>query len=182
MSDAGVRGDELTGRRVTLRPTVEADRAALLAIRATPDVHRRWKGHDLDAEFTEDLADEETVHLTIVDRTGPGGGAVVGLVQFAEEEDPEYRHAGIDIYIDPAVHRQGIATDALRTLVDHLFDDLGHHRLTIDPAADNDAAIACYAGIGFRPVGVMRAYERQLDGSWADGLLMEMLSTDRKRE
>ena len=103
---------------------------------------------------------------------------IIGLVQYGEEEDPEYRHASIDIYLDPAVHRQGLATEALRVLVNHLFEDLGHHRLTIDPAADNVAAIDCYAGIGFLPVGVMRAYEQQADGTWADGLLMELLATD----
>lgn len=61
-----------------------------------------------------------------------------------------------------------------------LFDDRGHHRLTIDPAADNGAAIACYRKVGFRDVGVMRAYERRPDGSWADGLLLDMLATDRE--
>ena len=166
---------ELRGQRVTLRTTVEADRTALVTIRSTEAVRRRWRGDDLDAEFTENLADEETVRLTIWDLDG----RVVGLVQFAEEEDPEYRSASIDIYLDPAVHRQGLATDALRTLTDHLFDVRGHHRLSIDPAADNQPAIACYRGIGFRPVGIMRAYERQSDGAWADGLLMDMLATDR---
>jgi len=55
----------------------------------------------------------------------------------------------------------------------------GHHRLTIDPAADNEAAIACYSRIGFKPVGVMRSYELRDDGDWADGLLMDMLASDR---
>ncbi|MEM9652755.1 MAG: GNAT family protein [Actinomycetota bacterium] len=167
----------LRGRRVTLRPVIEADRTALVAIRRTEAVRRWWKGTDLDAEFAEDLADEETIRLAVVDERD----TVIGLVQFTEEDDPEYRHASIDIYIDPAVHRQGVATDALTTVVTHLFDDLGHHRLTIDPAATNSAAINCYAGIGFQPVGVMRQYERQPDGSWTDGLLMELLLDDRPR-
>lgn len=164
----------LTGVKVRLRTTVEADRAALIAIRSTPEVRRRWRGDDLDAEFTTDLADEETTRLTITDHHG----VVVGLVQFAEEEDPDYRHASIDIYIDPAVHRSGYASDAIGTLVDHLFTREGHHRLTIDPAADNTAAIGCYAKVGFVPVGTMRQYERQGDGTWADGLLMELLADD----
>jgi aminoglycoside 6'-N-acetyltransferase len=46
----------------------------------------------------------------------------------------------------------------------------------IDPAADNLAAIRCYTKVGFRPVGVMRQYERSADGSWHDGLLMELLA------
>ena len=167
-------GIDLTGERVRLRTTVPADGPALVAIRRTEEVRRRWGGDDLEAEFADGLADDDVVRLTIeVD------GTVVGLIQFGEEEDPQYRHASLDIYLDPAVHRRGHATDAIRTLADHLFDDRGHHRLTIDPAVDNEPAIACYAKVGFRPVGVMRAYERQPDGSWSDGLLMDMLADDR---
>jgi hypothetical protein len=56
--------------------------------------------------------------------------------------------------------------------------DRGHHRLTIDPAASNARAIAAYAKVGFRPVGIMRQYERGPDGTWHDGLLMELLRED----
>ena len=99
--------------------------------------------------------------------------------RYYEEEDPEYLHASMDIYVDPAWHRQGFALDAITTVVDHLFSHGGHHRITIDPAADNHPAIACYAKAGFVEVGVMREYEQRADGSWGDGLLMELLKSDR---
>lgn len=164
---------ELVGDVVTLRPTVPADARRLVAMRRTDEVRRWWRGHDIEAEVADDLADDGLVQLTI-----EADGRIVGLVQFAEEDDPDYRHAALDIYLDPAVHRRGYATDALRTLTDYLFDQRAHHRLTIDPAADNHAAIGCYAAVGFRRVGIMRAYERSGDGSWKDGLLMEMLAGD----
>lgn len=164
---------DLEGQRVRLRSTVAADTERLLEIRSSPAVRQWWRGDDIAAELVENLADDETCRLSIeVD------DAVVGLIQFGEEEDPDYRHASIDIYVDPAVHRRGVATDAIRTLVVYLFDVVGHHRLIIDPAAANLAAIACYSGLGFRAVGTMRSYERQLDGTWADGLLMELLVED----
>jgi aminoglycoside 6'-N-acetyltransferase len=51
--------------------------------------------------------------------------------------------------------------------------------LVIDPAADNEAAIRCYAAVGFRPVGVLRRYERDVDGAGRhDGLLMDLLAED----
>lgn len=165
---------DLVGRRVRLRSTVSDDAVALIAIRRTDEVSRRWRGEDLEREFAEDLAGDDATQLTIV-----VDGQAVGMIQFAEETDEDYRHASIDIFVDPAVHRLGYASDAIRTLTDHLFDGRGHHRLTIDPAADNLAAIACYSSVGFEPVGVMRRYERQADGKWADGLLMEMLDSDR---
>jgi aminoglycoside 6'-N-acetyltransferase len=52
-------------------------------------------------------------------------------------------------------------------------------RLTIDPAADNEAAIAGYSKVGFTAVGVMRSYERREGGDWTNGLLMDMLTSDQ---
>jgi aminoglycoside 6'-N-acetyltransferase len=63
-------------------------------------------------------------------------------------------------------------------MVKYLFEQKHHHRLVIDPSVENTAAIACYARVGFKPVGVMRAYERRADGTWSDGLLMDMLRAD----
>ena len=60
-------------------------------------------------------------------------------------------------------------------LVRHLTADLGHHRLVIDPAVANERAVRCYEAVGFRPVGVMRRYQRMADGNWEDGLLMEFV-------
>ncbi|MET8451718.1 GNAT family protein [Streptomyces sp. NPDC005209] len=165
----------LYGRRgVVLRPAEERDVAALAAIRAMPEVRRWWRGGpDLAAEVTADLAEADTQVFAVEYE-----GRVVGQIQWHAEQDPEYRHAGIDVYLDPAVHGRGLGTDAVRTLARHLIEDHGHHRLVIDPAADNTAAIACYRRVGFRPVGVMRAYERGTDGSWHDGLLMDLLAAD----
>lgn len=162
---------ELAGQQVTLRAVRASDRDQLVAIRSTPEVRAWWSDNDIAEEFTENRVDGETSKLTIA-----RVGTVIGLIQFDEEHDPEFRHASIDIYVDPAVHRQGVATDAIRTLITHLVDDLGHHRITIDPAAANVGAIECYRQVGFREVGVMRSYQQLADGTWADGLLMELLA------
>jgi len=165
---------ELIGARVGLRTTTAEDHEALIAIRLAPEVRRWWRGDDVGAELLGDLSDPDTHQLTIF---LPETGEIVGLVQFSEEPDPDYRHASIDLFIAPERQREGLATDAIVTLCDHLFDSRGHHRVVIDPAVDNDAAIACYERLGFRRVGVMRQYELRDDGSWGDGLLMELLST-----
>ena len=103
-------------------------------------------------------------------------GAVGGLIQFSEETEPRYRHATIDLFVDPALHGRGVGTEALKLLVARLTAELGHHRLTIDPALANVAAIRCYEKAGFRRVGVIRASERDVDGpDWHDGLLMELV-------
>jgi aminoglycoside 6'-N-acetyltransferase len=140
----------LTGERVALLPVRAEHVPALRRILHTPEVRARWGDAD--------------------------DGSVCGLVQYGEEDDPAYRHASIDIFLDPAVQGRGLGRDAVRTIARHLLGDLGHHRLVIDPAADNEAAIRCYAAVGFRPVGVLRQYERDIDGTgWHDGLLMDLL-------
>ncbi|MET9920121.1 GNAT family protein [Streptomyces sp. NPDC006435] len=167
----------LRGASVFLRPAVREDVPALAAIRATPEVRARWRGgDDLEAEVSADLEDSGSRHLTIEYQQ-----RIVGMIQWHAEEEPDYRHAGIDLFLDPAVHGKGLGTDAVRTLARHLVDDHGYHRLVIDPAADNAVAIRCYAKVGFRPVGVMRQYERGADGTWHDGLLMDLLAAELVR-
>ena len=166
----------LQGRTVVLRTATEADVDVMAAIRATPEVRARWAGDDLLADVRDSIADRGLRYFAVV-----VDGRVVGAIQWSEEDDPMYRHAGVDVFIDPAVHRRGIGEDAVRTLCRHLFEDIGHHRIVIDPAADNTPAIRCYEKVGFRPVGVMRRYERGTDGAWHDGLLMDLLAEDLTR-
>jgi len=164
----------LTGAAIQLRPATDDDIPVLAAIRAAPEVLRWWRGGgDLVASVRSDVEDPEAQGYVIEYEAG-----VVGYIQWGAEDDPDYRHASIDIYLDPAVHGRGLGADAIATLARHLFVDQGHHRIVIDPAADNEAAIRCYGKVGFRPVGVMRAYERGADGSWHDGLLMDLLADE----
>jgi hypothetical protein len=46
---------------------------------------------------------------------------------------------------------QGAGTEAVALLARYLFEERGHHRITIDPAARNERAIRGYATVGFRP-------------------------------
>jgi aminoglycoside 6'-N-acetyltransferase len=152
---------------LVLRPVAKGDEAELRRIHATPEVARWW-----DAPGEEFPWDEpEATRLTIeVD------GKVAGMIEFAEELDRKYRHASIDLFLDPAFHGRGIGTEAVRRVARHLMEERGHHRITIDPATANTAAIRAYEKVGFRPVGVMRRYERDPDGQgWHDGLLMELV-------
>ena len=164
---------EIRGETVTLRPVEPADVAELVRIRRTPEVTARW-GDVADEDPSWPLDDDATVPFCVV-----LDGAVVGMIQFSEELTPQHRHAGIDLFLDPPVHGLGLGRDAVRAMARHLVNDRGHHRLVIDPAADNVAAIRCYAAVGFRPVGVMREYEHDVDGpGWHDGLLMDLLAAD----
>jgi aminoglycoside 6'-N-acetyltransferase len=158
---------------VTLRPLAAGDEAELLRIHSTPEVRRWWDAPDEGFPWTDE---PEATRMTIeVD------GAVAGMIQFHEELTPKYRHAGIDLFLDPALHGRGVGTEAVRQVVRHLMHERGHHRIVIDPAAANAPAIRSYEKVGFKPVGIMRRYERDVGGDgWHDGLLMELLAGEER--
>jgi aminoglycoside 6'-N-acetyltransferase len=171
---AGLTPAGLDPHLLNLRPLAPPDGAELLRILTTPAVARWWDEPDEGFPFTDD----PTATRLVIEVDG----AVAGMIQYAEELEPKYRHASIDLFLDPALHGRGLGTEAVRRVVRHLIDERGHHRLTIDPAAANAAAIRAYEKAGFRPVGVMRSYERDVGGGgWHDGLLMELLAGEDGR-
>jgi aminoglycoside 6'-N-acetyltransferase len=160
----------LRGPRVVLRPLRPQDVQVLAAIAAEPAV-ARWWGEVPEAELQAKAVGEDDVSALAVEVEG----AVVGMLQIHEERDPDYRHAGIDMFLAGPVQGRGLGREALSLAVEHLIGERGHHRITIDPAADNERAIRCYEAVGFRRVGVMHAYERGSDGTFHDGVLMELV-------
>lgn len=153
---------------IALRPLAPGDETELLRIHNAPAVARWWDAPEEGFPWDEPSSTRLTILL---------GGAIAGLIQYWEEPEPRYRHAGIDLFVDPALHGRGIGTQAVRAVARELFERRGHHRVTIDPAVDNAAAIRCYEKVGFRRVGVLRRAERDVGGSgWHDVLLMELLA------
>jgi aminoglycoside 6'-N-acetyltransferase len=167
--------EPLDGAGIHLRPTTTdaADAAALATVLRDPTVDAWWQVPDVDADVAELLADPELAIWLIEE-----DGNVVGLVMAGEEIDPMYRHASIDISIVAGGQGRGLGSETVRTVARWLIQRRGHHRVVIDPAAANARANAAYAKFGFRPVGRMRAYERSRDGSWHDGLLMDLLADE----
>jgi aminoglycoside 6'-N-acetyltransferase len=161
----------LVGDRVTLRRGNAAEVDALQAILAEPSVARWWGEPETRETILEtfDGSDDSVLLVIEVD------GEIAGGIQSWEETDPDYRHAGIDVYVGERFQDRGLGTEAVRLLAPCLFDVRGHHRLTIDPALANERAIRAYEKVGFQRVGVMRRYERSADGTFHDGLLLDLL-------
>jgi aminoglycoside 6'-N-acetyltransferase len=152
-----MRDGDLELRR--FRPT---DADALAALFAEPEVKRWWHDDDYDRE-----------NGWVVEV----GGEVAGWVQYEEEPYEWYPRVAFDIALTTALHGRGCGRRALRLAIEH-FVAKGHHRFTIDPSVDNERAIRSYAAVGFKPVGVLRAYGRNPGGGWHDGLLMDLIVRD----
>src|SRR5919107_5208203 len=118
----------LQGKRVLLRPGRPEDADRLFQIRNEPEVVRWWGSVDLEEEISEEFIEADDGFVIEAD------GEVVGAIQYHEENEPMYRHAGIDIFLITSRHGQGLGTEAIRDLARYLFEERGHHRLTIDPA------------------------------------------------
>src|SRR4051812_48718479 len=123
----------------------------------------------MENEFPWD--EPETNRFTIV-----VDGQVAGLIQWGEEKEPDYRSAWIDIFVGDDFAGRGIGTDAMRRLIRIVTEQHGHHRITIDPATSNGAAIRSYEKAGFRRVGVQEAaWRNPWTREWSDTLLMELV-------
>ena len=166
----------LRGRNIVLRPLRRDDVERVAEIQAEPGV-ARWWGPPNEAELRRQADGSDDEKALAIEREGE----LVGLIQYHEENELDFRHAGIDVFLAGQAQGQGLGTDAVRTLARYLIDERGHHRLTIDPAAENAAAIRAYEKVGFRTVGVMREYWRSPDETWRDGLLMDLLAREFDR-
>ncbi len=163
---------ELRSERLALSPLTEDDLDRLVVLFADETVRRWWGTVEGPDELREDLRHDGTAFAIRVD------GAVAGWLGISEEATPDYRHVALDIGLGPDHQDRGLGPEALRTVIRWLADERGHHRFTIDPAVANERAIRAYAAVGFRPVGVLRRYERGPDGTWEDGLLMDLLAEE----
>lgn len=163
----------LHGARVTLRAAAAADAEALASILSEPEVTRWWPRYD-HARVRDVLVESPDTTVYVIARDLE----IIGSVQYVEEPAGDYRHASLDLFLDPDEQGKGLATDAVRTLVRHLIYDRGHHRVAVYPAVDNAPAIRTFSRVGFQQVGVMRRYERAPDGTWQDCLLMDLLEPD----
>jgi aminoglycoside 6'-N-acetyltransferase len=156
---------------VTLRPPRPEDLARLVEIWATPDVRRWWPGEDEESIRAMITGEEREVVPFVIEVAG----RTRGFLQVYEEPDPMYRHAGLDLVLDPEVRGRGLGPRAIVLAARWAFAR-GHHRLVIDPNGANLAAQRAYEKVGFSRVGVMRRYEwSEAEGDWTDGILYELL-------
>jgi aminoglycoside 6'-N-acetyltransferase len=169
----------LRGSRIVLRPVTEGDLLRLLEILREPDVARHWSQPDDDFDRRELLSGDDadgaeciTTFVIAVE------GETVGWIAGWENLHRDYRHAGIDLFLCARHQGRGFGAEAIRLVCRFLFEERGHHRITIDPAADNARAIRAYEKVGFKRVGVLRRYERGGDGTFHDGMLLDLLPDD----
>ena len=154
-----------------MRPATEADVEPLVEILREPAI-RAWWGENDAASVRAELHVAWAIEID---------GELAGQLLIHEETEPDYPSVAFDIVLATRFHGRGLGAEALRIAVRRMIAK-GHHRFTIDPTVSNVAAIRSYASVGFRPVGILRASERDPDPAadppWRDALLMDLLAPE----
>jgi aminoglycoside 6'-N-acetyltransferase len=155
---------------MALRPPVPADAGPLLGILREPEVSRWWVGYTPE-RITDEIIESGNALVMAID------GVCAGAVFLYPNDDPEYLHVVMHLFLGARWYGQRYGAEALAIAITHLAA-LGHHRFTLDPNARNAPAIRSYERLGFRRVGVLREYQLRPDGSHEDGLLMDLVLSD----
>ena len=89
-------------------------------------------------------------------------------------------HASADLSIiigDAKSRARGYGSEAIRTLLNHAFDDLKLRRIALSVFAFNEAAIKTYERLGFHREGHLRNAVKR-DGGYHDAILMSVLASE----
>ena len=169
--------ESIHGPQLRLRPLTSDDLPMLMRWLADPGVQEYY------GQPPESLAQARDIYLVaedapcwrfiIEDQDRP-----VGEIQYYHPYLSERWSAGIDIFIGEASDRnRGLGTEAVRTLLRHLFEVKGVNRVTIGPEPANRRAIRSYEKAGFQVDGVIRR-SFKVDDRWVDAVHMTILDDE----
>lgn len=167
--------------RLILRPFGPADAPALQALLNHPELAGRrglpW-GFNEEAPLSQGQVEqilgkwgegEEGMHLAVVQRESQ---ELIGHAEVDWGWDP---HASsLWLLIAPTHQRQGFGSDALRLLLDYIFEYTPAHNVTLWAADWNQAGLAFARKHGFQECGRFRrdSFHR---GVYVDGVVFDML-------
>lgn len=174
----------LLTNRLALRWLTLADAPALYEIFSDPEVTRYWSTPPLADRAAADALLAE-IHELFAQRTLFQWGIarrsddlVIGTCTLAAL-NAAHRRAELGFALGRRYWRQGYVAEALPTLVDFAFSELGLHRLEADVDPRNDASIRALERLGFQREGYLR--ERyHMNGEIQDAIIYGLLRRDRR--
>lgn len=170
----------LCSSRLELRGLLPDDAEAVFRYRSDPEVARYQTWEPADAAevraFIASLSGNPPPAWSQVGIVLRATGQLIGDAGFRiAPEDP--RQAEIGITLDPAFQHRGYASEALRTLLRHLFSTLGVHRVhgSVDPR--NTASMILLGRVGMRQEAhFVESYWAK--GAWTDDAVFGMLERE----
>ena len=161
----------IRGRRVTLRHSSEGFSEEEIARRYRWSLDQElqyWSGSipsaSTLAQFRHDIlatthqVDPRRDQFAILDE----GGVLIGMISYYNWT-PERRTAELGIYIgERQLWDKGYGTEAVRTLLDHLFQTTALRAMYLNTYATNERARASYQKVGFETMGTARKYSTRI--------------------
>lgn len=125
------------GTQTSLRRATDDDVTRLVAWHDDPDVAHFWDDERFtEAEMRDRLARPD-VEAWIVE----GDEEPLGYLQV--------HSTGLDMFLIPSARGRGLGPDAARAMTEHLLDERGWTRVTVDPYTWNEQALRAWRKAGF---------------------------------
>jgi ribosomal-protein-alanine N-acetyltransferase len=165
---------DLATSRLTLRPLEESDVEPLWPYVSDPSLPRMmmWAAHKSRDETLAFIAHTRALTAAGIDRVwaireGDALVGTIGLHRISHQAGAwETHHGELGYWIAPARQNQGLATEASRAVIDHAFDTLGLHKITVTCLDANLASQRVIEKLGFRFVGLRRDHLYRDDLWW----------------
>jgi [ribosomal protein S5]-alanine N-acetyltransferase len=179
------REPDLEGAKVRLRPLTVADAPALLELRRRNEDFLAPREPRRPVDYLTLAAQESELREVAANRVADRGYAfgivhrdkLVGRIALNNIVRGVFQNAYLGYFVGQEHNGQGIATDAVRAVVAHAFDDLALHRVQAAVMLDNPGSMRVLEKSGFRREGVARRY-LQIDGRWVDHVLFGVTVED----
>lgn len=175
----------IQGKLVSLIPMTAEDKAEFYSLATTSDGAERWYGKDIPSheDFFKDWNDD------YFDSSKPKLGQCywikvennkIGQINY-NAIDEKNKKVELDIIIGSKNDMgKGYGSDALRTLIAHLFNNFNLNKIYVFARLDNSAALNTYSKVGFVQEGVLRQDE-WFNGKFIDRVTFGMLRSEIKR-
>lgn len=171
----------LESPRLRLRPYRQDDARAIYALYSDPVVTRYWSfpawtRREQAADYLAARMALETPAVYAWALAEREGDRLIGTTTLFSLSGP-HKRAEIGYSLLPARQGQGLATEALRTVLGHAFGPLGLERIEADVDPRNEPSWRLLEKLGFRREGLLRNRWR-VDGEVCDSFLYGLLRED----
>jgi len=173
----------LTTPRLILREIAPSDAADLFSFHSDPEVQK----YDSDPPMRE-IAEAVSSIEQIGQRFTSKQAINWGIVQKEENRvigglgfyfwDRSYYKTELGYTVARPHWQRGIATEAVRALMQFGFETLHLHRINVDTRMDNIGSVRLMQKLGFRHEGVRRECIRNGDGTYQSWGLFGMLENE----
>jgi ribosomal-protein-alanine N-acetyltransferase len=163
-----------------IRPLVEADAEALLALRiANREFMRPFDPERPPAFFTLERQREIAIGGSATAFAIMDGRDLAGMITLSNMSFGPFQSANVGYWVDAKRNGRGLASRALAAILQHAFDELGLHRVEAGTLIDNLPSQRVLEKNGFEKIGLARSY-LNINGAWRDHILFHR--TDDRHE